>query len=351
VTRSGRGGREVRILIVVVTLLMGSCDPGSRHEAEGPSDIPTLADALQGPGSKIADGFTVAEGSWLIGDAIPGVQYGYGNEAIEGWNAVLIVDEEPMHVLQAYLDEALSVGYTEFGVPFTDVDQFCSTDRDLGIRPSGTRPRTGTQWIECRLAARRPAGERFDTIFFQLSLGIPPDCFERCESYARYLDLSTAYSTPVTGLSVPCEGCDKPDIASVSLPQLSPPPRGLRLADVGEPIGADQRFFDGFQIQKGSEVVAPGTGLHTAGTGNYTVILHISGEPGTVLEAYRDQFEELCCAGSGTDGPPDLRSRSTDDGEQLYAHVAALGGLGFSVITTPLREDRPAFARVDVFND
>jgi hypothetical protein len=71
-----------------------------------PGGIPTLAGALFGPGTPIASGYTVADGSYLVGRAFPqGLDQGRGS-----WVALILVTGRPQRVLSAYVAQAEAHG-------------------------------------------------------------------------------------------------------------------------------------------------------------------------------------------------------------------------------------------------
>jgi hypothetical protein len=71
-----------------------------------PGGIPTLPGALVGPGSPIASGYQVAEGSYLVGRAFPSGP----DVSKDGWVALIVVAGRPRAVLADYVAQAEARG-------------------------------------------------------------------------------------------------------------------------------------------------------------------------------------------------------------------------------------------------
>lgn len=101
--------------IGAAALLVTGCGSSAPDAADPKAEprIAVVADALRGPGTALADGIDVQEGSRLVGAAFPFVPYDAVDEAYEeepdGWEAVFVVDGEPMAVWERYAD-ALGIG-------------------------------------------------------------------------------------------------------------------------------------------------------------------------------------------------------------------------------------------------
>lgn len=79
---------------------------GCGDEAVGPASAPTSApivlpiaadrSALRPPGTELAEGVEVQEGSWLVGEAVP------HGEDDAGWTALVVLDGDPVEVWDRY---------------------------------------------------------------------------------------------------------------------------------------------------------------------------------------------------------------------------------------------------------
>lgn len=109
--------RSLTCWLILVTLLAGACgdDGDADRAAGGPSGdeaTPALPDGWQGPGTPIASGLTVAEGTHLVGRAMPDLQRAGGPADAEGdalsrsWVAVLAIDGDPAEAFDAYVRQA-----------------------------------------------------------------------------------------------------------------------------------------------------------------------------------------------------------------------------------------------------
>jgi hypothetical protein len=74
------------------------------------SDDRSRSPALFGAGAEIGDGFTVADGSTLLGSRVPEATSIYVGMRRLGWSAVLLVDGDPGAVLRAYVAQSEALG-------------------------------------------------------------------------------------------------------------------------------------------------------------------------------------------------------------------------------------------------
>jgi hypothetical protein len=109
---SGRCGSMTRRLAAVLGLMavLVAC---TAHDAKPPSvavrrvgAVPLAVPGSFGPGTKIADGFTVAPGSSLLAGVFPPV-----TADRTGWQAFLFVTGDPLVVVQNYADQAARLGF------------------------------------------------------------------------------------------------------------------------------------------------------------------------------------------------------------------------------------------------
>jgi hypothetical protein len=322
---------RVRAIVIVVAVLFvvacGGGTDGGRQQGNGPNEtangnagpgnLPTVAAGLHGAGTVLRDGFSVVPGTWLLGAVMPGVQGLYQAQQVTGWNAVLIVDDDPLGALQSYLEQAKTAGLTEL-VAMKGIPNGPCVGESTPLR-NGESPRYvdvsrvggRADRVTCALMARRPAAEGApDIAYFELYMGKPYDCNEQCQqSYASDIEISVSHAQPGTDSLFAHEGQRPapPDLRTLVMPTLPAPAGALRLPHTGERIGVDQAFFDALELQPGSTVIAPGGPLNSGGTGNYSVFLEITEDPRAVLEAYGSAFRAQCCP----DG--DFKSAGSDD--------------------------------------
>ena len=275
---------------------------------------------------------------------------------VEGWDAVLVVGEEPLRAFDAYLQQAAATGFDWFAAWSSSGPCLAETDAplraDRGLEEVAlTKTRTRATRVHCAVSARRALGNgRADVVHVELFVGPPRDCALPCEqSYASYLEISVAHGQPGSGgvLDDASARPTPPDVASLRMPELPPPAENLRLPRVGERVGLDHRFFGSLVVEPASRVLAPGAALNTGGTGNYTLLLRITGDPSVVLSAYGRQFERACCGA----GAFELGTQTAEGTELLQGGVEELGGVSIFVRTTALVGDAPVFARIDITSD
>lgn len=109
--------RWMAVLALAAVVSASSCT-----RSRGPNELPYPVEhaSIAGPGSELLDGFSVQEGSWLLGAPFPrhhvvtdpAAPGRIVNESY-GWDAVLALTGDPRRVAQRYLDLALRVGFED----------------------------------------------------------------------------------------------------------------------------------------------------------------------------------------------------------------------------------------------
>lgn len=115
--RAAALGRHGRSMIVTFGTAAALTALVAAHAGPDPASLPTGTTLVQGipvleesfarPGSRLADGFTVADGTVLLGTVFPHQRYDTGER---GWSAVLLLTGEANEVPGAYVDQAATAG-------------------------------------------------------------------------------------------------------------------------------------------------------------------------------------------------------------------------------------------------
>lgn len=255
-------------------------------------------------GQPIRDGFTVAEGSALVAPALPtGVEMSVNNEPVVdgGFIAVLEVRDDPVEVLERYLDQAAELGMTEH----TPGDQ----SPDFAGRPEGygCRAPSNDQVYTCAGFARTPDGERRRSLTLQLWRGTFRDAPPMSHLELRVSTVDVYWSFGVDGVQYDTGLAEPPD-----------EPDDL---DLGEDAAAfaHHPVINPVARVPGSRVVAdlttgPSTGL---------VLVEVTGDPAEVLVGYAAAFEEI--AGEARRDP----TRPVPGGRQTAIHASSAGGVEY----------------------
>lgn len=98
---------QVRWWALLVPLLAATCGNGDGPEETRVAGIPVLEGATSGPGTELGAGFTVAEGSVLVGTTFPAVDEPVPNP---GFSALLLVTGSFQEVFDAYRRQAAELG-------------------------------------------------------------------------------------------------------------------------------------------------------------------------------------------------------------------------------------------------
>lgn len=226
--------------------------------------VPARAGITLPPGTSIGAGFEVAEGSYLLGSALP---YLYssttpGHDTIqdEGFQAWLLVTEPIGDVIDRYRTQAVEAGFemTPIDCEGTAV-LICSTTCELRCgAPHQVDYRHG-QGLEIR--GVQGSGDQVPTSHLSINyrqIGDPP--------YPG--DDSVPPSDP------------PPPSQYGALPEEWPP-----LPEVGEPIDS----FNDFEVASGTVLLAHGLG--SIGWGETTAIFEVVGDLETVIDRFTSQPE------------------------------------------------------------
>jgi hypothetical protein len=227
-----------------------------------PGGIPTVSGTIFGPGTPIAPGYEMAEGSYLVGRAFPG-HYPDGPDT---WTALLLVTGDPDDVILDYKLQAKADGFdAEGGGSEPRLDRcggreqdpavdFCLVQRHRDAN-ADARAAVSMQYVRGEVAGRTTSTMLLQKLSFA-SLGVQPQQGNRYERLA----LPDAWS-PLPRMA---EG-------------ITPP----------TPSGAEP-----MRVVAGSRVVAPGWLLHTDGCRRHATVIRIEPEadPDQIFEDYLAQF-------------------------------------------------------------
>jgi hypothetical protein len=270
--RGWRIGLVVVALAVVavgvgVGVVVGSDDDPAEGEpaADAQADDatgPVIPSAVGAPGTSLGDGFSVAEGTVLIGDPIPNGLVGLqdGVEIVdEGWTATLLVDgAEPRALVDAYLAQAEAAGL----VPMSSG---CGLDVEALVCGGGAR---SADRAEARsLLVRTVRGPRNDLVSDHVEV--------------RYSTIDRGWRH--SG-DIPFADDGPPDLEPVT---AWPP-----LPAVGEPISSDGEVRTPIPVQEGSRLAGP---VHLSlddATGGIVALLEVTGDPDEVFRSYLDVVGE-----------------------------------------------------------
>jgi hypothetical protein len=149
------------VALLGVLLAIGGCgDSSATSQEPTASDLPVIPSAAGPPGTSLGDGFTVVDGTVLIGDPIPiGVAVVYEGQPIvdDGWTATAILTgADPIGIVDAYMRQAAEAGLVE--QPGTG----CIRDLDVAICSAFARSADAAE--PRSLSATVVRGEREDVI-------------------------------------------------------------------------------------------------------------------------------------------------------------------------------------------
>jgi hypothetical protein len=270
--------------------------------AEEPSG-PVIASAVGPPGTDLGDGFTVADGTVLIGDPIPLGVLGTEDDVPivdEGWSASLVVDgAEPRAIVDAYLAQAEAAGLERLGAG-------CGLDGEDLVCSGGAR---SADRAEPRsLLVRTVRGPRRDLVS------------DHVEVRYSTTDLHWRY-----GVSPGFADDHPPDLGPVTWPPLPGP---------GELLPSDGEVRTPIPIQEGSRLAGPVHLNLDDATGGIVAVLEVTGDPDEVLGSYLDLFS---AAGGFED--PTTDDRTIGDAVVTKASTFQAGGdhLDLTLVERPGR--------------
>ena len=298
---------RVRLFLAAV-VVVAACggDGDDDPQATEIAGIPVLEGHTAGPGAELGDGFTVADGSVLLGDPVPtGVAFEHRGEPIDdrGWRALLLVTGDAGEVLESYARQAAAVG-----LPLTSrygegrcVDDFTSV-------------------VTCDL--RGQVGSDFDgrSIALELQRGTARS------RHAPRSHLLMSYSE--TGeppyRTSPVDVCPRcRDVVPPPAPTGWPP-----LPAVGERYESTGNRRAGL-VEPGSHLVAHPASLAIAGT---VALFVVTDDPEEVLDRYMAQ--------QGADQVFEERRR--DDGATVIRRSWRAGGGEYDADVV-IRDGRPTY--------
>ena len=304
-------------IIGVAVVARGDGGAGSETSEPAPevaTPEPVVIPSAAGPpGTSLGDGFTVVEGTTLIGEPIPiGVAVVQSGTPIVdgGWTASLVIEGgDPMEILDAYMNQAEAAGLVRQSGPGCMLDRGVTICMVFARSSEPTPPRSFTAQIV--------RGSRDDVLSDHVVLRFSTT------------ELSWQYGPTVDegGPSVP------------AAPTPWPP-----LPGVGEGIGTAGELVNDVPVQEGSRLAGPPHLNLDDATGGIVAVLEVTADPRTVLDAYIDHLVEV----TGSTSSPESRQIGTAAVTTAYAGDA--GGDGFE-LTLVEREGRPTWLAVSASHD
>ena len=307
-------------------LVLGGCTAGSSAD-EGPSTSEASAPVT------IAPGFTVVDGTELVGVPIPafvGRTLNGTDVTDDGWWATLILDGDPAEIVDEYLDQAVAAGLDD-GDPRPAAcdwiaDRQVSCTSGVARTPDAADPRS----LEIRAVRGEVSGEPVSHL--RLRYSTREDVWGGLPSVSEEV-------TPSSG------GAGGEGVAP-------PEPSGdwPALPEAGDPFDRAWGGLGVLDVVPGSVLVAqPGYGLGCDST-DWSAILRVDGDPETILQQYVDQY--LSVEPALTMQEPD--TVDTGDGTTLTTvhgfiptgDVAAT----LSLVTDPAA-DAPAWLAIEVCSE
>lgn len=313
--RAAERGTRLVALVGSVALAISACgDSSATSPRSSDTTSAVIRSAAGPPGTSLGDGFTVVEGTVLIGDPIPmGVSAVRRGQPIidEGWTATSIVDGgDPIGIIDAYMRQAEDVGLVEEPGSGCDHEADVSTCSAFARSPEVDEPRS--------VSATFVRGHREDT-------------------YSNHVIVR--FSTTDLSWNQGEVGTDSPADAGVPAPVAFPP-----LPSVGEPLGTAGETTHALPVQEGSRLAGPPRLNLDDTTGGIVAILEVTGDPRSVLQAYLDHM-----AGLGVEGSPPERL-DIGDGATTIAYRSEPGGDHFS-FTLVERHGRPTWLAIEGSHD
>lgn len=318
-----RGATAITMTLLLVGGVVGCSDDEARSLGEAPpttvvAGMPVLKDATHGPGRDLGAGFTVVDGSILLGETFPiGVAFEYNGRPVEdrGFSASLLVTGDARRVLDAYAAQAAVIG-----LPL-------SRDNTLGI----CRDDDLAKAFVCTASASQGPPDHGRGVRLTLWRGAAVG--DRAPLSHLYLVYSEIGEPPFEG-PVDEEGTDDgPGVGNPPLPRDWP-----ALAEVGEPYesGIAQPPL---RVEPGTELVAHPSLSGTCGpsTGS-TAVFRVTGDPREILVALAEQQ-----FGGQNDASP-VRKEDVDDVELLK--ISWTNG-GSYTVTAAIRPGEPTWMLVD----
>lgn len=292
-------------MVVVASVYLVACGDDVEPDEQSSTDVPAeavLPRALSGPGSELGDGFTVADGSALIGAPVP-----LGTTSVvdgtpvvdEGWKAHLFVSGDPSEVVEAYLEQARAAGMEVNPVP--DDEPFAMEGEENP--PSGYYmcAAVGDMSVECGATAGDAEGRCLNLDLVR-------------SGRASHLALTLSTNDPFV--------CEAPSgLAGNSAEDPPSPSTWPDLPGEGNPLGEPWGSLAPIEVQEGSTVVA--APVARLGCGVVGALLEVEGDPREVAARYAAEIERISRVELGVT-TEEVRS----GGRTLRRHIAQEGGGG-----------------------
>lgn len=298
-------------MVVSAALTGSACGDSPASSRDRSSAV--IPSAAGPPGTSLGDGFTVVDGTTLIGDPIP-----LGDTAVragqqivdQGWTATLIVDGgDPIELVDAYVRQAEDTGLV----------------RELGTRCDFD------DVVTCSAFARSP------DVIEPRSVSAT---FVRGHSDDVYSDhVIVRYSTADDYWHHGGRERNSPPDAPLPAPAEWPP-----MPSAGDRLGTAGETSRGVPLQEGSRLAGPPRLNLDDTTGGIVAVLEVTGDPRSVLRAYLDYMED-----EGIDGrSPDVLE--VGDAEVTTAEWSEAGGDHFD-FTLVERQGRPTWLLIEGSHD
>lgn len=268
---NSRVAKKVRLLTIAVfaALIAVGCRSGSsghRVPSEAIDGIPVGAEATRAAGHPLGNGFTVAPGTALLGEAFPYVNP--FTDRMAGWDAYLVVTGDPLRVMASYRDQAEAAGIplapsnvVPSEDPIRGTPTYCTDSPELGYLCSATGK------VSTERASR--------LIAVEIHRGHNPPASWALVSY-REVTPTSETQTPAPPYAL---GTSAPELPN-KWPRLSGPGARIR------PFVGDSSTE--LRIEPGSRAIAH---VMVSQGGTPQVLLAIDGDPDEVAKRYKEQFD------------------------------------------------------------
>jgi hypothetical protein len=308
-------GTVLVALVGIIALTISACGDSSATSPRSTDTTSAVIRSAAGPpGTSLGDGFTVVEGTTLIGDPIPiGVAVVRQGQPIidDGWTGTSIVaGGDPIGIIDAYMRQAEEVGLIQ--EPGTG----CTHQVDLAT---------------CSAFARSPDANEPRSVSVTFVRGHSEDVY----SDHVIVRFSTTDLDWIHGAA----GHDARPDAAVPAPDAWPP-----LQSVGDPLGTAGETTHAVPVQEGSRLAGPPRLNLDDTTGGIVAILEVTGDPRSVLQTYLDYMAELGVEGS----PPQVLE--IGDADVTTAYRSEAGGDHFT-FTLVERQGRPTWLAIEGSHD
>lgn len=275
----GPRGLSVVAIVLAATLACGDGDD-DRGQAELSDGGGPVVESVSGPpGTPLPDGFVVAEGTVLIGGAVPtGISHLHNGEPVidDGWTALLVADGDAPGVVADYVSQGEAQGLIMPPVP----EPVTEDGEPIVIGPPGHRFGLCAGGVEgeyiCSAHLRSPDRSSPRS----LSIGLT----RAGSAEAPLSHVVLTYGT--TDLAWDHGG--SPAFGDPRAHDPGPPQSWPALPAPGERFGHQWRVLGDLTVEEGSRVAGP---IYADSATSTLAVLEVTGDPDTVLEAYRDQLE------------------------------------------------------------